>query len=675
MDPVPVTPFYDSHGTVVRLGKKIGSGGEGDVYELLLSPKTTVAKIYKKPLDEKKQEKLRLMARGCNEDLKGISAWPTDVLSTRPGGPVVGFVMPKIADAEPIHKVYGPTHRKETFPHADWRFLVRAAKNLAAAFYVIHQYGYVIGDVNEGNILVNDRACVRLIDCDSFQVRSREQIYCCEVGVAQFTPPEIQKSGNFRLERTANHDNFGLAILIFQLLFLGRHPYAGVYTGKEDMPIEKAIAGFRFAYSKHAHTKAIAPPPNSVGLAIVPGELADLFERAFAERGTSPVGRPSAGDWWDLLDPLENKLRRCSADSVHHYYAGLSSCPWCRLEEVSGVLLFLSADSITKIDLKREEQKMDAVRPPGPIPVITPNIYNPRPSQLTRDLERSLGFRKVRHIAGAALAAGGLLMLALSGFDPDLTASLEILSLVIAAIAVFAFPGKEARERKRRRGGLETAEYMWKLWNRKWTEEAGEEAFQAQLRRLRELRQKYEEIDRQYRSGLAGLESSMRERQRQQFLARHRIAAGIPPHTGAAQLAVLQSAGILSAADVSLARLRRIPRLDNTQAGELVAWREGLEKAFLFDPGRGVDSADLQELVHKYQPLMKPVERELVQGIGRLSRIQQDVLKKRVMLRPSVEKRAQELAQARADYRVFAGGVVDAVWRDIDAVLTRIFAR
>src|SRR5208337_2092846 len=259
----------------------------------------------------------------------------------------------KIADAEPIHKVYGPTHRKETFPHADWRFLVRAAKNLAAAFYVIHQYGYVIGDVNEGNILVNDRACVRLIDCDSFQVRSREQIYCCEVGVAQFTPPEIQKSGNFRLERTANHDNFGLAILIFQLLFLGRHPYAGVYSGKEDMPIGKAIAGFRFAYSKHAHTKAIAAPPNSVGLAIVPGELADLFERAFAERGTSPVGRPSAGDWWDLLDPLENKLRRCSADSVHHYYAGLSSCPWCRLEEVSGVLLFLSADSITKIDLKR----------------------------------------------------------------------------------------------------------------------------------------------------------------------------------------------------------------------------------------------------------------------------------------------------------------------------------
>jgi DNA-binding helix-hairpin-helix protein with protein kinase domain len=673
MDPVPVTPFYDSHGTVIRLGKKIGSGGEGDVYELLLSPKTTVAKIYKKPLDEKKQEKLRLMARGCNEDLKGISAWPTDVLSTRPNGPVVGFVMPKIADAEPIHKVYGPTHRKEAFPHADWRFLVRAAKNLAAAFYVIHQYGYVIGDVNEGNILVNDRACVRLIDCDSFQVRSREQLYCCEVGVAQFTPPEIQKSGNFRLERTANHDNFGLAILIFQLLFLGRHPYAGVYSGKEDMPIEKAITEFRFAYSKHAHTKAIAPPPNSVGLAIVPAQLADLFERAFADTGTRSSGRPLAGDWWDVLDPLENKLRKCSSDSVHHYYAGLSSCPWCKLEEISGVLLFLSADSITKIDMKREWQKVEAIQPPGPIPVITQDIYKPRPSQLTRELERSLDFRKFRRIAGAALAAGGLVMTVLSDFSFD--SQLWFILLFAIAVGLFAFPGKEAKERKRRRAGLETAQYMWKLWSRKWNEEAGEEAFRSQLARLREVRQKYEEIDRQYRSGLAGLESTVRERQLQQYLARYRIALGTPPHTGAAQLTILQSAGILCAGDVTLARLRRVPRLDNTQVAGLIAWRESVEKAFLFDPGRGVENADVRALVHKFQPQMKPVERELVQGIGRLSRIQQDVLKKRVMLRPGVEKRAQDLAQARADYRVFANSVEEAVMRDIDAVFTRIFAR
>jgi DNA-binding helix-hairpin-helix protein with protein kinase domain len=668
---VPLTSFLDSQGNTLRLGKRIGSGGEGDVYELLSSPGTTVAKIYHKPLAAHKQEKLQLMARGCNDELKGISAWPTDVLCTRPGGPVVGFLMPRIADAEPIHKVYGPTHRKETFPHADWRFLVRAAKNLAAAFYVIHKYGYVIGDVNEGNILVNDKACVRLIDCDSFQVRSKECLYYCEVGVAQFTPPEIQKSGNFRLERTENHDNFGLAILIFQLLFLGRHPYAGVYSGEEDMPIGKAIAEFRFAYGRNARLKSIAPPPNSVGLAIIPDRIAGLFEQAFGESGTRNDGRPTAGDWWDVLDPFETRLRRCSADAVHHYYAGLSSCPWCRLEEDSGVLLFLSADSITKIDLKREWQRVEAIRPPGPMPVISPDAYRPRPAPLSPALERSLDFRRIRQLAGAALALGCLVL----AIGEVITDPFVILLLGIIAIVLFFFPGKEAEERKRRWANLETAQYMWRLWSRKWTAEAGEEAFSAQLNRLRELRRTYEDIDRQYRSGLAALENTVRDRQLHQFLKKHPVDRNAIPRIGAAPLANLKAAGIVSAADVTPASLRLIPRLDPSVMGALVSWRKRLAKAFLFDPTRGVERSDVMALVHTYQPQMRPVERELMQGIGRLSRIQQDVTKKRVMLRPSVEKRAQELAQARADYRVFESAVEEAVRRDIRSVSSWLFLR
>jgi DNA-binding helix-hairpin-helix protein with protein kinase domain len=354
MAKVPPKPFFDHAGTRVHLGKKIGSGGEGDVYELLNGHLPVVAKIYHKPLTEEKQEKLLLMVRGCNDELKAISAWPTGVLHAKEGGPVVGFLMPKIPDYEPVHKAYGPTHRKEVFPHADWRFLVRTAKNLAAAFFVIHKFGYVIGDVNEGNILVNHEACVRLIDCDSFQVRTDRRLYTCEVGVAHFTPPEISDQKHFHMERTANHDNFGLAILIFQLLFLGRHPYAGVYSGKEGMPIEKAIVEYRFAYGRNAPFRAIAPPPNSVGLTVVPGELAGLFEKAFAEQGAKPSGRPGAGEWWALPESLEKRMRRCSADSVHSFYSGLSQCPWCWLEETSGLLLFLSADRITKIDLKRE---------------------------------------------------------------------------------------------------------------------------------------------------------------------------------------------------------------------------------------------------------------------------------------------------------------------------------
>ena len=72
---------------------------------------------------------------------------------------------------------------------------------------------------------------------------------------------------------------------------------------------------------------------------------------------------------------------------------------------------------------------------------------------------------------------------------------------------------------------------------------------------------------------------------------------------------------------------------------------------------------------------MRPVEAELVQGIHRLARIQQDVVKKRVSLRAPVEKRAKELAQARADYRPFESDIEEAIRRDIETLIRRIVAR
>jgi DNA-binding helix-hairpin-helix protein with protein kinase domain len=90
MASVHLKPFFDSSGNRIHLGKKIGSGGEGDVFEILPTHSNVVAKIYHKPLEELKQEKLRLMARGCNEELKSISAWPTDVLHARKGGRSLG---------------------------------------------------------------------------------------------------------------------------------------------------------------------------------------------------------------------------------------------------------------------------------------------------------------------------------------------------------------------------------------------------------------------------------------------------------------------------------------------------------------------------------------------------------------------------------------------------------
>ena len=164
--------------------------------------------------------------------------------------------MPKLAGYYPIHKIYSPAHRKQQFPKADWAFLVHVTRNTAAAFAGIHSRGHVVGDVNQGNLFVATNALVKLIDCDSFQFQQNGRAFPCDVGVAHFTPPELQNAKTFRgIRRQQNHDNFGLAVLMFHLLFMGRHPFSGVYSGKEDMPIEKAIATFRFAFSATSPSK------------------------------------------------------------------------------------------------------------------------------------------------------------------------------------------------------------------------------------------------------------------------------------------------------------------------------------------------------------------------------------------------------------------------------------
>jgi DNA-binding helix-hairpin-helix protein with protein kinase domain len=218
-----------------------------------------------------------------------------------------------MVDCQPIQQLYNPTQRLRAFPRAGWQFQVRAAVNLAAAFDEVHRAGCLVGDVNESNALVSDKALVRLIDCDSFQVRAGGRQYLCEVGKPQYTPPELQGRSLRGLTRTENHDRFGLAVLIYQLLFVGRHPYMGVYKGRGDPSFQQLIAEYRFAQGPAAASWDMAPPPHVPTLADIPADLGGLFRRAF-ERGGEADRRPTAADWLAALGRLEPGLAECTAD-------------------------------------------------------------------------------------------------------------------------------------------------------------------------------------------------------------------------------------------------------------------------------------------------------------------------------------------------------------------------
>ncbi len=325
--------FYDSQNKAFPLGERLGSGGEGTVYSC--ENCSLVAKIYHEPITGDKAEKLRWMAANKNEQLLKVAAWVVDVLKDAPDGKVVGFTMPNVK-AKEIHELYSLKSRRVYFPEATWHFLIHTAGNLARAFHNLHKNAHIMGDVNHGNCVVLADGTVKLIDCDSYSIKTDKMRYRCEVGVATHLAPELQGADLSEVEREDKHDNFGLAVIIFQLLFLGRHPFAGNYLGAEDKSIEDCIREYLFAYGENAGKYNVVQPPGTLSLSNVSPTVAALFRRAFLSRDN----RPEPREWIEALEDLSENLEQCSLHPGHFYFNELPRCPWCEIEGQTGLMLF-----------------------------------------------------------------------------------------------------------------------------------------------------------------------------------------------------------------------------------------------------------------------------------------------------------------------------------------------
>jgi hypothetical protein len=137
------------------------------------------------------------------------------------------------------------------------------------------------------------------------------------------------------IDRAQEHDGFGLAVAIFQLLFMGRHPFSGRYLGAGEMPLERAIRESRFAYGDDAEARKMRRPPGALALDAAPPSLVDLFRRAFLS-----TDRPRPREWVEQLGELAKALKKCELHSGHYYYRELRDCPWCGIEKQACVRLF-----------------------------------------------------------------------------------------------------------------------------------------------------------------------------------------------------------------------------------------------------------------------------------------------------------------------------------------------
>ena len=355
--------FHTASGARVILGPEIGRGGEGSVYEVVGAP-DLVAKVYTDGRADDRREKIEAMAAaGLHRQASHIS-FPIDVL-LGDKGTFVGFTMRRIKGALPIHQLWGSRDRQDKFPDATVAFMVRVAGNAARAVGELHQAGCVIGDINESGFLVTDQATVVLIDSDSIQVTVGNRVFPCVVGTPQYLPPEHQSVNQRQLgPRAANHDNFGLAVLIFRLLMAGTHPFMGRWNGPGDPPaLPKWIEEFRYAYGTDAARMKVGPQPAAPPIDWLSDEIRAAFNQAFGKSGVQ--ARPTAADWIGVLDQFEKTLMACGRSRYHHHRPGVRSCPWCETEKTRGKALF---GPPTPPPPPHFQQTPFSVPPPGPTP-------------------------------------------------------------------------------------------------------------------------------------------------------------------------------------------------------------------------------------------------------------------------------------------------------------------
>lgn len=634
----------DSRGPV-SLGTQLGKGGEGSVYEIVGSSER-VAKVYHHPASTEKTAKLQAMVGLKNDWLLSLAAWPLDVLHSPQGQPI-GLIMPMVAGHRDIHTLYGPRSRKAEFPNADWRFLIRAAANTAKAFAAIHETGCIIGDVNHGGIRVSDKATVKLIDCDSFQVTARGRQFLCEVGTPTFTPPELQGKPFRGVVRSANHDNFGLATLIFHLLYMGRHPFAGRFLGRGDMGIEQAIAEFRFAYGANRGLVQMDPPPNVPALSIASQPVTLMMERAFSREGARDGVRPTAREWISALEALEKQLKKCHVNVSHHYLNSLSHCPWCHLEAATGVVLFnlfIQRDpQIGHVDVTAIWSRITAIQPPGIAPEIANwNHLSPSPEAVAqgrgRRAKRIIGYSGLvaAVVALFNLAPGGLLLWIIGGF------------FAFSAVGNWVGRGGDTSKYK---DAARVAEDRWRSLTARWEQDSSDQRFATHLRQLEHERDQLRDLPNVRQRRYQELAQSRERQQLRRFLERFEIERAKITGIGPGRTAVLESYNIETAWDVTESHVMRVPGFGPALTRELMKWRQGLEAKFRFDATKGVDPQDIAALDREISDTRRKLEQSLANGPQTLYQIRTHILAQRDALKPQMDDAAKVLAQALADLK------------------------
>jgi DNA-binding helix-hairpin-helix protein with protein kinase domain len=462
--------------------------------------------------------------------------------------------------------------------------------------------------------MISPNATVAMIDCDSFQITDGNMVFPCPVGVPEFTPPELQGLSFAGQKRTGQHDAFGLSVLIFYMLFLGRHPFMGSYDPRSDeiRMLDVAIKEYRFPYALPENSPEARLPSYVPKLSDYPASVTDLFKRAFT-RETSVRGRPSAPEWVAALSSLSGATRQCTVNSNHHYFNGAMNCPWCRVEAAIGSAVFGF-----KITLVRDAA-FNLIAVWAEIESITlPTNSLMRPdvkalsSQFTVDVSIPQIVKKRRMFRFASL---GIVLTASVFAVAELIPLVAMLVIVVALIVGKKIWSNGAALASPFQGQFREASTQHKTAEADFdTISAAPASFVHQKQSLTASKAEYEQLGPLKAQKLAALQRDRKQKQLQHYLERFRIEDERVPMIGDKSKMLLYNAGIVDASDVDQWKVSAIDGFGPKKTEALLRWRAEKERMFRFDPSQPVDPRDLHALDQEFSQRASTLRNTLVAG-------------------------------------------------------------
>ncbi|WP_322427023.1 hypothetical protein [Janthinobacterium sp. GMG1] len=366
------------------LGKLVKSGGAGSVYLLPGAP-AQVAKLYHPHLDRaanrRKLEAMLELSPELPDQLENGKryvqiAWPQAAVFDGQGG-FAGFVMPLLdmAQTAELEQIMQERQARAAGLPTGLGPKLTLAANLAAVIDALHQQQHYVVDLKPVNLrFYRDSLYIAMLDCDGFSIQGHAERFPAEQFTADYLAPEFQRKGMPAGTEMAQ-DRFALAVVIFQLLNFGIHPYSGrPGNAQVATDIPGRIRDGCYAYGIKRH-KQLAPNATS-GHGLMPPELRAMFDRAFSQSPTPQ--RPSAADWAQLLRGYAQrsggKLVICAVNPEHQHFAG-QGCAACARDKVIGAAAQASVQA-QQMQLQQPPQQRSARgahhTAPGQTPVRLP---------------------------------------------------------------------------------------------------------------------------------------------------------------------------------------------------------------------------------------------------------------------------------------------------------------